>query len=111
MVELNRFASVWSIDFEYSQPPGERPTVGCLVAREYRTKRLIRATMEELATMVQPPFDVGPTSLCVAYSSSADWNCFLSLGWELPAYVLDLYVEYRNLLNGTLPALGFSLLG
>ena len=28
---LNRFDSVWSIDFEFSQPPGNRPSVGCLV--------------------------------------------------------------------------------
>src|SRR6056297_1124200 len=101
---LNRFDSVWSIDFEFSQPPGERPTVVCLVAREFRTKRLIRVGMDDLATMPQAPFDCGDRALCVAYFSSAEWNCFLSLGWKLPERVLDLYCEFRNLLNGTRPA-------
>ncbi|WP_231615985.1 DNA polymerase [Novipirellula artificiosorum] len=61
--------------------------------------------------MTRPPFDVGERSLFVAYFSSAEWNCFLSLGWPVPVRVLDLYCEFRNLLNGiTLPA-GRGLLG
>ncbi|EMI54652.1 DNA polymerase [Rhodopirellula sallentina] len=107
---LNRFDSVWSLDFEFSQPPGERPSVVCLVARELHTKRLIRIDMDALATMNEPPFDTGPSSLCVAYFSSAEWNCFLALGWNLPARVLDLWCEFRNMLNGTFPASGWGLL-
>ncbi|EMI19531.1 DNA polymerase I [Rhodopirellula maiorica SM1] len=49
--------------------------------------------------------------LFVAYFSSAEWSCFLSLGWPLPERVLDLWCEFRNLLNGTHPTAGFSLLG
>ncbi len=108
---LNRFTAVWSIDFEFSQPPGEQPKVVCLVAREFRTKRLIRVGMNELSTMTRPPFETGEHSLCVAYFSTAEWNCFLSLGWELPSYVLDLYCEFRNLCNGSFPPAGFGLLG
>src|SRR6056297_1310629 len=107
---LNRFDSVWSLDFEFSQPPGERPNVVCLVAREYHTGRLIRVDMETLATMRRPPFDVGATALCVAYFSSAEWNCFLSLGWPLPACVLDLWAEFRCVHNGSRPAGGWGLL-
>ncbi|TWU67578.1 DNA polymerase I, thermostable [Crateriforma conspicua] len=108
---LNRFDSVWSLDFEFSQPPGERPRVVCLVAREYKTRRLIRVDMDTLATMRRPPFNVDATALFVAYFSSAEWNCFLSLGWPLPACVLDLWAEFRCLLNGTKPAAGWGLLG
>ena len=108
---LNRFDSVWSIDFEFSQPPGERPSVVCLVAREYHSRRLIRVNMDELATMKRPPFDLDASTLCVAYFSSAEWNCFRSLGWSLPACVLDLWAEFRNLHNGTRPAAGWGLLG
>ncbi|TWU64624.1 DNA polymerase [Crateriforma conspicua] len=108
---LNRFDSVWSLDFEFSQPPGERPRVVCLVAREYKTRRLIRVDMNTLATMRRPPFNVDATALFVAYFSSAEWNCFLSLGWPLPACVLDLWAEFRCLLNGTKPAAGWGLLG
>lgn len=108
---LNRFRVVWSIDFEYSQPPGERPKVACLVAREFHSKRIVRADMNQLATMDRPPFDIGEDSLLVAYFSCAEWNCFLSLGWKLPSRVLDLYVEFKAAWNGSRPAAGFGLLG
>ncbi|MEO9935656.1 DNA polymerase [Rhodopirellula bahusiensis] len=108
---LNRFASVWLIDFEFSQPPGERPSVVCLVAREFHSKRLFRIGMKELRELDQPPFDVGREALLVAYFSSAEWNCFLALGWPLPECVLDLWCEFRCSLNGTRPAAGWGLLG
>ena len=108
---LSRYESVWSIDFEFSCPPGERPRVGCLVAREFFSRRLIRIGFDELATMDRPPFDVSAKSLFVAYFSSAEWNCFLSLGWELPAHVLDLFCEFKNHVNGDRPPAGFGLLG
>jgi DNA polymerase-1 len=108
---LNRFDSVWSIDFEYSQPPGERPRVVCLVAREFFSKRLIRVGMEELATMRLPPFETSDKSLLVAYYSSAEWNCFLALGWPMPARVLDLWCEFKNQFNGGAPVAGHGLLG
>ncbi len=60
--------------------------------------------------MDRPPFDVGERSLFVAYFSSAEWNCFLSLGWPLPVRVLDLWCEFRNLLNGSKPPAGWGLL-
>lgn len=107
---LDRFRTVWSIDFEYSQPPGERPDVACLVAREFHSKRLIRAGIDELRRMEGPPFDTGPESLCVAYFSSAEWNCFLAIGWKLPARILDLWTEFRAAWNGTKPATGWGLL-
>ncbi|EMI17379.1 DNA polymerase I [Rhodopirellula maiorica SM1] len=108
---LNRFSSVWLIDFEFSQPPGERPRVACLVAREFHSRRLLRISMDELVEMGQPPFDVGERSLFVAYFSSAEWNCFLALGWPVPVRVLDLFCEFRCLLNGRTPPAGRGLLG
>ncbi|QDT08183.1 DNA polymerase I, thermostable [Planctomycetes bacterium K23_9] len=108
---LNRFESVWLIDFEFSQPPGNRPHVGCMVAREFHSKRIIRIGFEEINAMDCPPFDVGECSLFVAYFSSAEWNCFRALGWPLPLRVLDLWCEFRNLLNGSRPPAGWGLLG
>ena len=79
---LNRFDSVWSLDFEFSQPTGERPNVVCLVAREFHSKRLIRIGMHELAAMHETPFDVSERSLFVAYFSCAEWSCFAGRGAE-----------------------------
>ncbi len=108
---LNQFDSVWSIDFEFSQPSGERPKVVCLVAREFHSKRILRIGMDDLAAMRDPPFDVDARTLFVAFFSSAEWNCFLALGWPVPIRVLDLWCEFKNLLNGTTPPAGFGLLG
>src|SRR5262249_9447754 len=47
-----------------------------------------------------PPFAVGPDALFVAYFASAEMNCFLELGWPMPSYILDLYVETRWLTCG-----------
>lgn len=82
-----------------------------MVAREFFSRRLIRVGMDELATMRQPPFGTGDNSLIVAYYSSAEWNCFASLGWRMPARVLDLWCEFKNRFNGTAPVSDYSLLG
>ena len=52
-----------------------------------------------------------PTCLFVAYFASAELGCHLALDWPLPARVLDLYVEFRNLTNGLDPYCGNGLLG
>ena len=110
MTWLDRFNAVWSIDFEFSSPSGERPSVACLVAREYHTKQLIRLARKDITN--QPPFDLSESSLFVAYFASAEWNCFLSLGWELPTRTIDLWVEFKNQLNGLpFPKAGMGLLG
>jgi hypothetical protein len=47
----------------------------------------------------------------VAYFTSAELGCHLALDWELPARVLDLYVEFRRITNGLDPYCGNGLLG
>jgi DNA polymerase I len=46
-----------------------------------------------------PPFDIGADALFVAYYASAELGCFKVLGWQMPARILDLYVEFRNSTN------------
>jgi hypothetical protein len=46
------------------------------------------------------PFDTGPDALFVAFYAPAELGCFLQLGWELPAAVLDLFAEHRAETNG-----------
>ena len=45
---LRHFREVWLVDFEFSSPDGERPTVVCLVARELFTSRLVRLFADEI---------------------------------------------------------------
>src|SRR5262249_17941810 len=56
-------------------------------------------------------YPVGPDVLFVAYYASAELGCHLALGWPMPARVLDLYAEFRNLTNGRPVPHGSGLLG
>jgi hypothetical protein len=92
------FEEIWLVDFEFDAPPGERQSVACLVALELKSGQLIRLWQNQLGPT--PPYAVGPNSLFVAYYASAEVGCHLSLGWERPANVLDLFTEHRTLTNG-----------
>ena len=61
--------------------------------------------------MAESPFDSGPFDLVVAFYASAEVGCYMNLGWEPPANVIDLYVEFRNLTNGLDTPCGSGLLG
>ena len=39
---MERFNSIWLVDFEFKSDAGERPVPVCMVAREVRSGRLIR---------------------------------------------------------------------
>jgi len=108
---LGCLGGVWLVDFEFHQPEGSRPEAICMVAREWRTSRVIRAWADDLARMIWPPFPISADSLFVAYYASAELGCFLTLGWPMPARVLDLYAEFRCLSNGLGLPCGAGLLG
>ena len=82
-----------------------------MVAREWRTGCTIREWADRLASMSRPPFPVGADSLFVAYYASAELGCFRELGWPVPARILDLFCEFRNITNGLDTVAGNSLLG
>jgi hypothetical protein len=105
------FDEVWAVDFEFAAPPGERPTPICLVARELGTRRTIRLWQDELHQLTVPPYPTGRDTLFIAYYASAEVACHLALAWPVPARVLDLYVEFRNLTNGLEVPCGAGLLG
>jgi DNA polymerase I len=105
------FREVWLADFEFSQPPGERPAPICMVAKELGTGRVERVWRDDLLRMKAPPYSLGSDALFVAYYASAEITCHLALGWPVPTNILDLFVEFRNWTNGTEPLWGAGLLG
>src|SRR5271165_4893207 len=108
---LDAYREVWLVDFEFSAPPGERPTPICLVAREFRSGRTLRLWQDDLRGRRVPPYPTGSDTLFVAYFASAELGCHLALDWELPERVLDLYVEFRRATNGKDPYVKNGLLG
>ena len=83
----------------------------CLVAHEMNSSTTLRLWESELLGLSRPPFDLGRENLFVAYFATAELNCHLALGWPLPANVLDLYAEFRCLVNGLPTPHGRGLLG
>jgi hypothetical protein len=58
-----------------------------------------------------PPYRTDADVLFVSFVASAELTCHLSLDWPMPAKVLDLSPEFRNLINGRKAPEGKSLLG
>ena len=78
-----------------------------MVARNFRTGDTIRLWF--IGENHPCPFQ--PTDVLVAYYSSAEVGCFLTLGWEVPILFLDPYVEFKNFLAGRQSPFGNGLLG
>ncbi len=91
---------VWLIDFEFGIPAGGLPEVRCMVAKNYFTGETLELWADALDAMPAPPFPVDKTAVIIAYYASAEMGCFQALNWPPPAYVLDLFTEYRSLTNG-----------
>ena len=110
-MKLRGFTEIWLVDFEYTAFPGHHPTPIVMVARELISGRVLRLAADALLGLRAAPFDTGPDSLFVAYYASAEFSCFLVLGWELPVNVIDLFAEFRNIHNGLETPFGRNLLG
>jgi hypothetical protein len=115
MNQLSDFTDgVFLIDFEFRPENGREgnaPEPVCLVVKEFLSGVTSRYWKDELEGRTSSPFSVESGALCVAYFASAEMDCFLKLGWQLPENLLDLFVEFRCLTNGTAPPNGAGLLG
>jgi hypothetical protein len=105
---LDPFREIWLVDFEFTAPDGYRPRPLCVVARAFRSGRLVRAWVEGGK---EAPFSLGPDVLYVAYYASAEIGCHLALGWPVPARILDLCAEFKCHTSGLTVPCGKSLLG
>src|SRR6516162_4531007 len=103
------FGEIWLHDFEFVPQPGEHPDVVCLAAHELRSGQTLRLWRNQLGS--QPPYRTDSRILFVSFVANAECACHLSLGWPLPAKVLDLNPAFRNLTNGRLTPEGKGQLG
>jgi hypothetical protein len=99
------FSTIVVCDFEYEVADGDLPNVLCMVAhvldanlQHVRTIKLWRGDFGK-----EPPFDVGPDALFVAYSAWAEMTCFMVLGWRFPRHVFDLHTAFLAKTNILLP--------
>lgn len=105
MTQLSDFDEVLLFDFEF----GEHYDVVCLVAFEMHTGRTIRLWRDQLGP--RPPYRTDARVLFVCFAAHAECGCHLHLNWPLPHRVLDLSVEFRNIVNGRAVPHGYGLVG
>lgn len=96
-------------EFEFGGNYGNRSRPVVMVAKDLLSGKTWRIWRGEFET--SPPFSTGPETLVVAFMASAEMGCFRALGWQMPALILDLYVEFKNRMNGKYPSLGVGLIG
>jgi hypothetical protein len=110
-MRLDDFAEIWFVDFEFHVSTGNRPQPLCVVAREFRSGRLERRWLGD-EEGDGPPYRTDADVLFVAYYSSAELGCHLTLDWPFPVNVLDLFPEFRSVSNADRrPPGGDGLLG
>ena len=97
---FDRFAEIWSHDFEFRDDDCHRPVPVAMHAREHRTGTEITLREEQLRKLTLAPFNTGLDSLVTGYSVVAELTCFKVLGWPLPRNVLCTYFETCAAING-----------
>ena len=113
------FSQVVVVDFEYEVADGGLPNVLCMVTyvldeciRHVRTIKLWRGVVGQPLPPLhayrgefgkEPPFDIGPDTLFVAYSAWAELTCFMVLSWKFPVHIFDLHTAYLAASNILLP--------
>ena len=97
------------VDYEFYGGSGNPQKPICYVAKNLTTGVITPHWIE--GNEKKPMYPIDKKSLVIAFFASAEFGCHRTLNFEVPLYILDLFVEFRCLTNGyRLPA-GKSLLG
>jgi hypothetical protein len=105
------YAECTVVDTEFSQPAGERPRPKVLVARELASGKVHRLYGDALLGQRRPPYPIGPDALVVAFQATAEISVHIAMGWQDPANLLDLRIEFLNYTNGHIRPNGTGLIG
>ena len=103
------FDELWAEDFEWIPRRGERPDVVCYGARELRSGRTLRLWRDQLDPT--SPNRTDSRALFLSFVFNAEGVSRLSLGWQLPAKIIDLSTLFRCVGNGRIVPQGKGLLG
>ena len=91
--------AIWAVDFEFATPKGGHPVPLCVVARDLNSGRVVRQWIN-VENPGPCPYGTGADDLFLAYYASAEIGCILALRWPVPARIVDLCAEFKNLTSG-----------
>lgn len=95
---LSHFANIWIVVAAVRAQPGERTEPRTIVAMNFDTKHVIENSHRN--GFVEHPYTLGADCLLVTTNGPELVGCHLALGWPVPARLLDLLVEFKNISNG-----------
>ena len=94
------FSEIWVVSFGARWIPGAGWQPSFLTARELSSQRSVALDHVALFATPIPPYPTSENTLLIGFVGEAIVGCHIVLRWALPAHVVDLKVEFRNLANG-----------
>jgi len=92
------FTNIWVVDYEFYGKEGDIKKPICYVGKNLFTNQIISHWID--GTETKPLYSTDNKTLFVAYATSSEIGCHISLKFDIPDYILDLYTEFRCLNNG-----------
>ncbi len=93
---------IWSVDSEFSAPPGEPPAPHVVCAKELRSGQEVVIWCAGPEPVADPPWDP-EEDIVLDYAGCAEHGVFLALGWKFPKRHWDWLVELKVLYGTQLP--------
>ncbi len=82
------------MDCEFANDENLLPKTLCVVTKSLKTGKTTRWWVDEVGQKCPTPF-INEKTVLVAYYAAAECKNFKQLGWELPKYILDPFIQYR----------------
>ncbi len=93
--------TVWLIDVVCQHHAGDVSHTICMSAKNLVSGQFVREWLvNNEGESVCSPFHFDESTIVITHHSTPVVSCFLTLGWPLPVYLVDLYAEFRNISNG-----------
>ena len=106
MRRISDFSEIMLLDFEFNWQGASHPRlphVVCGCAYAVRAQKPYQIWGDDGNGFCSvPPWPCDRNTLFVSFNAPAEISCYMSLGWPLPVFILDLLIEYRLLRNGIL---------
>ena len=109
MKKWEDFENIWVIDYEFFGKDGDPQQPICYVGHNLSTNETIKHWID--GSEAKPEYSVDDKTLIIAYFASAEIGCHIPLGFKIPPYLVDLFVEFRCRTNGISVPSGRTLIG
>lgn len=105
------FTSISVVMCAVTRAPGEVVAPTYVAVQDFQTAAENQIGMPKLGALRCPPYPTGPQALLVTIDAQDLLGLHLALDWRMPERIIDIAVEFRNLVNGTPAPAGHGFAG